>query len=316
MLVTGAAGLYGVHIVDALVRSPEVSQVYGVDDLSRSFLTRDPFLPSPELKTKFVFRQCRYQDLTPGELDSLELDAIIHLAAYVSIDESMLRPEEYFENNEHGTFHFAHTLLKTKTKPTLIYASSPEVYGNPRYVPMDEEHPIHPRSVYAVSKLAAEKHVSVLQEWYDYPVIIIRNFNTYGENQNLGSYAAVIPNFLINALKGRPLVVHNDGLQTRDFLYVKDAARAYLMLLREREKVRGQTFNIGTGHQTSILELATIIKRLTVSRSPITFKKGRPGDLHALAADITKIKNAVGWSPSISLEEGLTRTMEWYRRYI
>ncbi len=316
VLVTGAAGLYGVHLVETLVKNEDIARVYGVDNFSRPFLTEDPFFPAPEMAAKFVLRRCRYQDLTAAELDELELDAIIHLAAYVSIDESMVVPAVYFWNNEYGTFKFVHTLGQTKSKPLLLCASSPEVYGNPRYLPMDEEHPLYPRSVYAVSKLAAEKHANALHEWFAYPVIVIRNFNTYGENQNLAGYAAVIPRFIVNALQGQPLVVHNDGSQTRDFLYIGDAVRAYVMILQERERLQGEVFNIGTGKQTAIRELAQLIKDLTASTSPITPARGRPGDLQGLAADITKIQNAVGWSPCFSLEEGLNRTIEWYRRYI
>ncbi|MCK4387912.1 MAG: GDP-mannose 4,6-dehydratase [Dehalococcoidia bacterium] len=316
ILVTGAAGLYGVHIVDELVNRKDVSTVYGVDNFSRGFLENDPFIKSPEFESKFKLLRINYQDMDSQFLDNLEVEVIVHFASYVSIDESIDKPAEYFYNNEEGTFKFAHSILKTKAKPFLIYASSPEVYGNPIYTPMDESHPIHPRSTYAVTKLAAEKHCLSLYEWHNYPVAAIRNFNTFGENQNLWGYSGVIPRFIEQALKGEPLTIHGDGKQTRDFMYVKDGVRAYSLFIDKRHKLKGEIFNIGTEKQTSILELANKIKELTKSDSKIVFEKGRPGDLFALHADISKAKKKLGWEPRFTLDQGLGRTIEWYRRFV
>ncbi len=341
VMVTGAAGLYGVHLVDLLVSCPEVTKVTGIDNFSRQFLTRNPFLPNPALKTKFLMLRLDYRSLTPEMIDAAGVDAIVHLAAYVSIDESMEDPEKYFQNNERGSFELARTLLATKSKPLLVVASSPEVYGNPLYTPMDEDHPMYPRSFYAVSKLAAEKHCRVLYEWYKYPVVVVRNFNTFGENQNVWGYSAVIPAFIECTLRGETLVVHEDGKQTRDFLYVGDAVKAYLAILLRGKELSGSVFNIGTGKETPIAELAEIIRSLaggaggltgdasgaggpagdasgasglTGAKPDIIFKPGRPGDLQALSADISRAKATLGWSPEYDLVRGLQKTIDWYRR--
>ncbi|NIQ01207.1 MAG: NAD-dependent epimerase/dehydratase family protein, partial [Nitrospinaceae bacterium] len=153
----------------------------------------------------------------------LDLDAVVHLAAFISIPESMDQADAYFRNNEWGTFRLMQMLVRTKNWPLMVYASSPEVYGNPIYTPIDIHHPMLPRSIYAVTKLAAEKHCKAMHEWYKYPVVVIRNFNTYGENQDISANAGVVSKFILNALRNEPLVVHDSGKQTRDFQYVKDA---------------------------------------------------------------------------------------------
>ncbi|MHB8926771.1 MAG: GDP-mannose 4,6-dehydratase [Bacillota bacterium] len=316
VLVTGAAGLYGVHTVDALVKHDGVEKVFGVDDLSRHFDCPNPFIQSPELGRKFSFHEGDFRALTPDLLDQWKLDVIIHLAARTSIDESMENPDLYFTNNEEGTFRFTQSLLQTRQAPLLVYASSPEVYGCPRYVPMDEDHPMYPRSTYAVTKLAAEKHCHALYEWHGYPVIVIRNFNTYGENQDTARHAAVIPTFVRNALAHRPLEVSGDGRQTRDFTYVGDAVAAYISVLDRKDLLIGETLNVGTGRETSIADLAAIIVRMVGSSSRVVRGAPRLGDLPRLAADISRLTRKTGWHPRITLAEGLDRTIAWYRRVL
>ncbi|MBI1972135.1 MAG: GDP-mannose 4,6-dehydratase [Candidatus Aenigmarchaeota archaeon] len=316
LIVTGAAGLYGVHLVDVLAKSGKVEKVIGVDDFSRSFLSKDPFIKSEEKDKKFSLLRIDYSSLDKKKIDEIGPDAIIHLAASVSIPESIDDPWKYFNNNELGTFKLAQNALASKTQPALIYASSPEVYGNPKYVPMDESHPLNPTSTYAVTKLACEKHCMSLWEWYRYPITVIRNFNTYGGNQNLWGYSAVIPAFIQNALTGKPLTIEGGGSQTRDFMYVADAVDAYRMVIENLKKSEGETFNIGTGKETSINDLADRIIRLTKSKSDKAHKEGRPGDLKALRADIGRIKNKLGWAPKTGMDDGLRRTIDWYRKFV
>ena len=318
VLVTGAGGLYGVHMIDTLAKREDVIKVIGVDNFSRDYMEKNPFslIESQEFKNKFELLRMDFRELDAERLNQLDVDVVIHFAAYVSIPDSMEYPDKYFEVNELGTFKFLQNLLKTKNQPYFIYASSPEIYGTAIRVPMDVDHPVYPRSIYAVTKLSAEKHCHVLYQWYRYPVAIMRNFNTYGENQNVWGYAAVISNFITQALRGDPLIVHGDGKQTRDFMYVKDAVRAYSLLIDKRERCKGEIFNLGTGKQTSIIELAEKIKDLTHSESKITFQQSRRADLLALCADISRTKEKLGWTPECTLEEGLKRTIKWYERHM
>lgn len=316
VLVTGAAGLYGIHLVDELVKRPDIKKVIGVDDFSREYFEDDPFIKSPEFDSKFILKKKKFYDLTVEELDEMELDAFVHLAAHISIPESMERANDYFRNNEWGTFHLMQILFRTKKWPLMIYASSPEVYGNPLYTPMDIHHPMLPRSIYAATKLAAEKHCKAMYEWYKYPVIVIRNFNTFGENQDISGYAGVVSTFILKSLNDEHIVIHNSGEQTRDFQYVKDATRAYSLVIDKEKSLSGEVFNIGTQNQTSIKDLAQTIKRLSGSKSEIEFKPGRAADLMSLEADYKLIQEKTGWEPQFSLEEGLKRTIEWYKQRI
>mgnify|MGYP001586954520 CR=1 FL=1 len=316
ILVTGAAGLYGVHLVDLLVKDKGISKVYAVDNFSRGFLQKDPFIISKNFTKKVDVLKRNYQDITAKEFDRWGVDVVVHLAAYVSIPQSMDSPDAYFINNEYGTFKLIHTLYGTRGKPLIIYASSPEVYGSPKYLPMDVNHPTDPRSVYAVTKLAAEKHLRAMHDWYGYPLIIIRNFNTYGENQEIWRYTAVVPEFIRRALKNEPIIIHNDGKQTRDFQYVKDAVSAYHLACKRHKDLNGIILNIGTGSETQIKDLAYMVVKLADSMSKIIYEPGRKADLFALSADISLTTKRIGWQPEYSLEEGLKRTIEWYRKVL
>jgi len=319
VLVTGAAGLFGIHLVDVLAKNENIEKIIGIDNFSRPFFIENPlsFVKSEELDKKLELIKMDFRNLDVKMLNNFDVDAVVHLAAYVSIPESMENATEYFQNNELGTFELLQNVFKTKKQPHFIYASSPEVYGNPIKTPINVDHPLYPRSIYAATKVAAEKHCNALFQWYEYPITIFRNFNTYGENQNsFSEYAAVIPTFIIKTLKNHPLIVHNDGNQTRDFMYVKDAARAYLLAILKREKAIGETFNIGTGKQTKIIDLAKTMKELVNSTSEIKFEVGRWADLQSLEADISKTKEKLNWVPEFSLEDGLKKTIEWYKNFV
>jgi UDP-glucose 4-epimerase len=322
VLVTGAAGFYGSNFVNILLNDNKVESIVGLDTYMRSEdFPLDPFNiveDKDRLAKKFTMLKQDYRDLTAKSIDDLNVDAIVHYAALVSIPESMAQPQEYFDVNEYGIFKLTQELLKSKTQPFFVFASSPEVYGDPVHVPMDVNHPTKPKSTYAVTKLAGESHVRVMYLWYKYPTCTIRNFNTYGENQSntYRGYPAVVPAFITRALLDEPIVVHNDGKQTRDLTYVKDAVRAYAEAIRRKDGVKGMTLNIGTGIDTSIKELAEKIKKLSESKSKIVFEKGRPADLPRLVADIKLTTEVLGWAPKFTLEQGLERTIAWYRNVL
>ncbi len=316
ILVTGAAGLYGIHLVDELAQRPDVAHIIGVDDFSRKFFQKDPFIKSSGFHKKFQLIRKKFYHLTVEELDRMNLDAVVHLAAHISIPESMEQANEYFKNNEWGTFRLVQSLVRTKNWPLMVYASSPEVFGNPIYTPMDINHPMLPRSIYAVTKLAAEKHCKAMHEWYKYPVVVIRNFNTFGENQDISNHAGVISKFILDALKQQPIIIHDSGEQTRDFQYIKDAVRAYSLVITKDKRFSGEVFNIGTNKQTSIKSLAELIKDMTGSKSRIDNRPGRSADLMSLEADYSLIHEKTGWEPRFTLEDGLKRTIQWYRQLI
>ena len=319
VLITGAAGFYGSHLVNNLLRKDDTTEIIGVDSFDRKKdFPLDPFDIVDDKRAfeeRFTILASDFRDLDATKIDSLQVDCVIHLAALVSIPESMVKPREYFEVNEQGTFKLTQELLKSKTQPSLIFASSPEVYGDPIYTPLDMNHPFRPRSFYAVSKLAGERHCMVMHEWYGYPVTIIRNFNTYGENQSntYRGYPAVIPEFITKSILNEPIVIEGNGKQTRDLMYVKDAVSAYVRVIEMIDKCKGEIFDIGTGVQTSIIDLANKIIDISESSSELRFASGRPAELERLEADTSRIKEVLEWSPSHTLEKGLVKTIPWYR---
>ena len=322
VVITGSSGFYGTHLMDVLFNNIEDIEIVGIDtDQRLNDFPVDPFTVirnQDALNKRFKRISMDFRELNSDKIDSLNSDYIIHLAALVSIPESMKIPLDYFQVNEYGTFNLCQELVKTKTQPHLIYASSPEVYGNPSYTPIDIDHPFRPRSFYAASKLAAEKHCMVLHEWYDYPVTVVRNFNTYGENQSntYRGFPAVVPDFITKALTNKKLTIHDDGNQTRDLMYVKDAVDAYKRVIEKNNESKGQTFNIGTGIQTSIKDLAQKIISISDSKSEIDFIEGRPADLERLEADISKTSEILDWSPKFNIEDGLKITIKWYKNLI
>lgn len=312
VLVTGAAGLYGWHAIEELAALPQVQKVLGIDDFTRGLPGQDE-LPTHFQSEKIQLIQQRFQETTVKELNSLNIDVVIHLAGYNSGKESINTPEEYFLNNEYGTFKLIQTLMRTKNRPFFIYASTTEVYGALDYIPIDEKHPLNPQTVHAVTKLAAEKHVLAAGKWCNYPVAAFRFANTYGENQNICGYTSVVASFIDRALRNEPLIVYGTGEQTRDFIYIKDAAMALCRAVANIELVEGKTMNIATGKQTSINDLAKKIIQLTGATSEIIMLPCEKGDPEGGPISIALVRQALEWSPRFSLEEGLMKTINWHK---
>ncbi len=305
--------MYGITLIRRLLRDEPAASIVAVDDFSRSYPGGEPLTAEAERSGRIQVLRSDYADISSADIDRLALQAVVHFAARISVPESMRDPHGYFQNNEAGTFRFAHAVAGARRPPLLVYASSPEVYGAPVRVPMDEDHPLHPRTVYAVSKAAGEMHCLALHRWWGHPVVILRNFNTYGPHQNLAGYPAVIPTFIQRALRGEPLRLEGGGAQTRDFVYVDDAVDAYYRALLKGPALAGAVLNIGTGVQTSIRTLAETVRRVTSSRSSVEVSRARLSDLPALCADTTRIRSELGWAPRVSLETGIARTAEWLR---
>jgi len=314
--VTGAAGLYGVHVVHDLLKRGH--EVIGVDNLSRSYLIEPPFMGGDQESRQFTLIKGDFSDISPEQIDDWDLDRIMHLAAFVSVPESgktRADSTNYFMNNELGTFNLMQTLLQTRSRPMLIFASSGKVYGVPQSDPVTTSHPLQPANVYGATKLAAEMHCMAMNIEKGYPVVAVRNFNTYGENQNVAlPDAAVIALFAEKAIKGEPLIVHNDGSQSRDFMYAGDAAHAYSLLAEAGKEASGRVFNLCSGKSTSIQELADTVVSVTASHSPIEHVPLRCADMVCMRGDYSSLHEVTGWMPMHSLEEGLEKTINWYRQ--
>jgi len=287
IVVTGCAGFIGYHVARHLLERGH--RVIGIDNLSRGKPERLEELES-------LGARCEKKDIL--SVDCLEGDAVVHAAALISVEESWMKPLLYHEVNATGTLKLL--LASAGRVRRFIYISSAAVYGDPVRLPIDEEHPTRPISPYGASKLAGECYARAFSTRIE--VVILRLFNSYGIGQN-PEYSGVISRFLERALSGKPLVVHGDGLQTRDFVHVRDVARAVEWALTAEPG----TYNIASGRPTRIIDLAKMIAGwfgVGIVHGP-----PREGDIRQSYAS-TK----ADWRPSISLEEGLRELVELIRK--
>ena len=298
IVVTGGAGFIGSHIAKTFSDSHEVTVL---DNLSTGATSRIP------ANAQFVEADIREEASLHPHFNSA--DVVFHQAALVSVDESIRDPKRSAAINLAGTMSVLETARRTDTR--VVLASSAAIYGHPEDTPIDEDHPTHPTSPYGVDKLAVDHYARVYAELYDLETVALRYFNVYGPGQTGGNYAGVITVFIRQALAGEDITVHGDGEQTRDFVFVDDVVRAN-RLAAETDHI-GKSYNIGTGHSVSIRRLAELIQDLTDTDSDIVHVESRRGDIDQSVADITAATNTLEYEPTVSLEEGLERTIDWYR---
>ncbi len=292
VLVTGGSGFIGRTVVERLLEE-------GYDVLILDL--REPPIPA-----SYIRGDIRYLNTVKEAIEHADL--VVHLAAVVSAVEAMDRPLDAFRTNVEGTLNVIE-LSKRRNIEKVIYASSVAVYGEPRYLPIDEDHPTIPKNVYGASKLAGESLLLGYNGNYGLQCVSLRLFNVYGPNMKPGPYAGVIYKFLERIRDGESLRVEGDGKQTRDFVFVEDVAEA---ILRALESDRVGIYNIGTGREVSILELADLLFNITGKDMGLEFVPPRPGDIRRSMANIDRAREELGWEPRTTLEEGLKRTVDWF----
>ncbi len=296
VLVTGGSGFIGRHVVKRLVEKGFKVKVFD--------------LVEPPLEVPFEKGDVRdYNRLKEAVSGS---DYVIHLAAIVSAVEAMERPYDTLETNVIGTFNVAEACRRNVTEK-LIYASSVAVYGEPKYLPIDEEHPLNPTNLYGATKLSGEAIIAGYHGNYGLRYISLRFFNVYGPYMRPSPYSGVIPAFLSRIKEGMPLKIEGDGKQTRDFVYVEDVTES---ILRSIESEEVGPFNIGTGRDISIIELANLLFKITGRETGLTFTGPRPGDIRRSRADISKAMSQLKWMPRFSVEDGLRLTSKWFFKNI
>ena len=283
ILITGASGQIGLYIFESFANREEV---IGVD-------VRD--CPIKDLRSFFVLGDLR--DAKLAERLVKDADVVIHLAAQVSVDKSWEDPVFDAENNLATTIN----LLKACDGQKFIYFSSAAVYGNPKYIPIDEEHPKNPMSPYGVSKLAGEHYCRVYSEKAE--PVIIRPFNVFSPKMDPNSpYSGVISKFISRAKQGLPPVIFGDGKQTRDFVHVKDVVEFVKIAIKKGKSC--EAYNVGTGKETSVLELAEMLLEIAnLDLKPI-FSEPRRGDIKRSCANIEKAKR-IGFEPKTNLRKDL-----------
>ncbi len=298
-LVTGGAGFIGSHLVDALL--DEGYELRVVDDLSTG---REENLAGSDGRIEFH----RMSILDDGMEEVLrDVEEIYHLAAQINVRYSVENPCHDLRVNALGTLKL---LEKAKELERFIYASSGgAVYGEPRKLPVSEEHPTDPVSPYGASKLAGEKYVQLYHYNYGIKYAILRYANVYGERQDAKGEAGVIAIFIERLLQGRPLVVFGTGEQTRDYVYVGDVVQATLLGRRCTSGV----FNVGTGVETSVNTLVDIVREVTGVEPEVVHGEPRKGEVFRIYLDITRAREALGFTPEVELHEGIARVWEWFR---
>lgn len=298
-LITGGAGFIGSHLAEELIARGYQVIVY--DNLRTGKIENLNNLPV-KLVSEDILNYRALSEAMRG------CAAVFHLVALTSVVESMERIEEYLAVNLQGTINVLKSAVGNEVKKVL-FASSAAVYGDSPVLPKREEMALHPKSPYAITKLSSEYFSAFFSEFRKLPTVCGRFFNVFGERQDLdSSYAAAIPIFIANCLKGAPVLIYGDGEQTRDFIYVKDLVKAFILLM---EKGTG-VYNIGYGKAVTVNKLVAMIKDYLNSASEIRYLPERPGEiLHSYAA-IDKLLS-LGFQPEFSLEQGLIRTIDYYK---
>lgn len=306
VLVTGGCGFIGSHLVEALLGRGH--QVIVVDNLSTGSLEN-----IAHILNQVEFYEDDIRNLVAIKRIMRGVDYVYHEAAVSSVMESIADVVRTNGANVSGTVNVLHASCDAEVK-RVIYASSSAVYGNTATVPIVEM--THPDAIspYAASKIAGEMYMRAFYHSYGLETISLRYFNVYGPRQKSDSeYAAVIPKFIQTMLKGDLPIIYGDGRQSRDFVYVEDVVTANLLAMDTRNAY-GQALNIGSGQSTSIGELFCCLQDIVGAQGEPVFRKMRKGDVKHSWADIDAASNDLGYSPSISFEEGLRSTLDWYRQ--
>jgi UDP-glucose 4-epimerase len=298
-LITGAAGFLGSSLANYLVR--EGHQVRGLDDLSAG----NPDVLSPNV----LFTRGDVNDRPKLWTLLQDVDCVYHLAARVSVSESVLYPREYNATNVGGTVSLMEAMRDVGVR-RVVFVSSGAVYGDQGAQPLLESASPNPRSPYAVSKLAAEYYVRTIGDLWGIETVILRVFNAYGPGQHLPpSHPPVIPHYLRQTLRGSTIVMHGDGSQTRDYVYVDDVVSA-MISAATAPGINHMVINVGNGTETSLRDLIRLIMEVAGMKvEAIVNPRNDPG-VSRMRADLTLAREKLGYQPRFPLNLGLRLTLE------
>ncbi len=312
ILLTGGAGFIGSNVLEYLFRKYPAYHFIVYDMLTYAADVRN--IPADIWDSKrfhFMFGDIRNQRLIDEAVAGS--DIIIHFAAETHVARSLYDNFKFFETDVMGTLALMSAALHHQKRiKRFIHISTSEVYGTAQTFRIAEDHPLIPRSPYAAAKSAADRLVYSFYLSYGTPVAIIRPFNMYGPRQHPEK---LIPRVTTNCLLGEKPTIHGDGSAKRDFTYVEDLAVAIDRVMHAlSEKVVGEIFNIGSGEAQSVNKITKmVLRKFGLPEKAVHYVEDRPGQVHLHRADISKAARVLGWKPKISLAEGITRTVAWYR---
>jgi nucleoside-diphosphate-sugar epimerase len=314
-LVTGGAGFIGSHLVEGLLRAGH--QVRILDNLSTGS-RRNVQAVHQQLEAAgigFSLETMEGSILAPAVLADamVDVDYVFHQAALPSVAFSLQDPFQSNRVNVEGTLCVLMAARDAGVK-RVIYAGSSSAYGDSLTLPKQEDQPPNPLSPYAVAKLTGEHYCRVFTHVHGLETVVLRYFNVFGTRQNPNSqYAAVIPAFIKALLQNQPLRVFGDGHQSRDFTYVANVVHGNLLAMTAPH-VAGQVINLALGGRTSLLELIASLEALSQRRAQVLWLPPRAGDVKHSQADTTRAKSLLGFATAVDVEEGLARTLAYYRQ--
>lgn len=307
VLITGGAGFIGSHIAEAYQAAGW--SVTCLDDLSRGKQAQVP------QGARFVEADVRSRAAFDA-IASGGFDVVVHQAAQIDVRISVDEPALDASINLVGFANVLSAVAAGKVKRVVFASSGGVVYGDPSVLPTPEPTTNLPISPYGVSKLAGEHYLRVLGELHGFEGVALRYANVYGPRQDPKSEAGVVSIFVSRLLEGRPLTIFGDGTQTRDYVYVKDVARANLLAgsvaVSRGDRLDVPAFNIGTGRETSVNDLAAHVGRALGREPAIEYAAARPGELYRSCLDISKAARELGWTPQASFDEGMKALAGWF----
>jgi dTDP-glucose 4,6-dehydratase len=313
VLVTGADGFIGSHLVERLAKEGAKVRAYvyynsfsrwgWLEEIDQKLIKNIEFFPGDIRDQIRVFEAVKDREI------------IFHLASLIGIPYSYHAPDSYVQTNIGGTLNILNACRAAEVK-RLIHTSTSEVYGTPRYVPIDEKHPLQGQSPYSASKIGADMLAESFYRSFDLPVSIIRPFNTYGPRQ---SARAVIPTILSQLYQRGKQIKLGALHPTRDFNFVEDTVSGFLAVAKTDETI-GHVINIGSGKEVSIGDLVEMLFRITGIKADLLCEKGRlrpeKSEVDRLLCDASRARKLTGWKPHYTLEEGLKITARWIKEHI
>ena len=308
ILVTGGAGFIGSNLTEALLQRGHFVRI--LDDFStgkRENLIFDKAYPSPEVIKGDIREFSTCQKAVKG------IEYVFHQAALPSVQRSIEDPETSNAINVGGTLNILLAAREEKVK-RVIYASSSSVYGDTPTLPKHEEMPPDPLSPYALQKYIGERYCRLFYQLYSLETIALRYFNIFGPKQDPNSlYSAVIPKFIDALLQGRPPIIFGDGEQSRDFTYIENVVQANLLAM-SAEHLHGEAINIACGKRISLNQLLNVLKEILGSKLSPIYQEPRQGDVKHSLADIRKGKEILNYEPTVGIEIGLEKTVEFFQK--
>ena len=310
ILVTGGAGFIGSHLIDHIVREENANKLVVADNFFLGKLSN--LLETKEIFPNLIIERCDvsdYEEINDVIVNN-SIDVVFNLAT-IPLISSLVKPEWSIKKNIDMTINICRILREEKFTSLVQYSSS-ESLGSVRKFPMGNDHPSFPETPYAASKLATDHIALSYFNTFDFDVRVIRPFNQYGPRQNANKFSALIPILIKRMINNENIYISGDGLQTRDFTFVKDTVDATIDIFKNPQ-TSGHIIHIGTGKEKSILSVAKKVASLLAYKKEFKFIEERIGDVKRHCADITQAKELIGWEPKTTFKDGIEETVEWYK---